>query len=153
MVGLLALTTSGFGQTIQEVRVQWSTSLPLSPGASADRLGPPGSQLFSILSRQTMSGRLPRQREPELNSDQIVIIARDANEKIVDWQVVPDPRLVRSEGLGPAGELSGKVFYRQRADFLFTLPDEPGIARIDFYHPRWSGTNFDLDRIGGVSLR
>jgi hypothetical protein len=153
MVGLLALTSLAFGQTIQEVRVQWSTSPPLPPGTSADRLGPPGSQLFSILSRQTMSGRLPRQREPELNSDQVVIIARDSNGKILDWQVVPDPRLVRSEGLGPAGELSGRVFYRERADFLFTLPDEPGITRIDFYHPRWAGANFDLDLIGGVSLR
>jgi hypothetical protein len=152
VAGFLALTSLAFGQTIQELRVQWTTAPPLPPGTSAERIGPPAAQLFSILSRQATRGRLPRQREPELNSDQVVIIARDSNGTIVDWQVVPDPRLVRAEGPGPGGELSGRVFYRERGDFLLTLPNEPGIARIDFYHPRWAGTNFDLDLIGGVSL-
>jgi hypothetical protein len=100
-----------------------------------------------------MSGRLPRQREPELNSDKVVIVARDSGGKVLDWQVVPDPRIIRAEAAGPGGELSGRVLYRDRADFLFTLPNDPTITRIDFYHPRWTGTNFDLDPIGGVALQ
>jgi hypothetical protein len=140
-------------QTIQEVRVQWTTSPPIPPGISAERFSQPVSHLFSILSRQTMSGRLPRQREPELNSEQVVIIARDSSGKILDWQVVPDPRVVRAETPGPGGELSGRVFYRETAEFLFTLPNDASIARIDFHHPRWTGANFDLDLIGGVALQ
>jgi hypothetical protein len=141
------------GQTIQEVRVQWTTSPPLSPGTTAERRGQPVSHLFSILERRTMSGRIPRQREPELSSDRVVIVARDLNGKVIDWQVVPDPRVIRAETPGPRGELSGRVLYHPRADFLFTLPHDPGIARIDFYQPWWNGANFDLDLIGGVSLQ
>ena len=100
-----------------------------------------------------MSGRLPRQREPELSSDKVVILARDSGGKILDWQVVPDPRVRRAEAPGPGGELSGRILYRDRADFLFTLPDDPDITRIDFYQPRWTGSNFDLDIIGGVPLK
>jgi hypothetical protein len=141
------------GQTIQEVRVQWTTPPPPAAGAEAKRPAQSTAQLFSILDRQKMRGRLPRQREPELSSDKIVIIARDTNGTILDWQVVSDPRVVRSEGPGPGGELTGRVLYRDRADFLFTLPDDPGITRIDFYHPRWTGEKFDLDLIGGVPLQ
>ncbi len=100
-----------------------------------------------------MSGRLPRQREPELSPDKVVIIARDSSGKIRGWQVVADPRVIRSESPAPGGELSGRVLYRDRADFLFALPDDPGIERIDFYQPRWTGINFDLDIIGGVALQ
>jgi hypothetical protein len=96
---------------------------------------------------------LPRQREPELSSDKVVIIARDSVGKVRDWQVLPDPRIIRAEAPGPGGELSGSVLYRDRADFLFTLPDDPDIERIDFYHPRWTGEKFDLDLIGGIPLR
>jgi hypothetical protein len=150
--GSLALTSPLFGQTIQEVHIQWTTTAPLPPGAPGQRLGQPGGHLFSVLGRQTMSGRLPRQREPELGSDKLMIIARDANGKIVNWQVVGDPRVLRAETAGPQGELSGRVFYRDRADFLFALPDDPSIARIEFYRPRWAGANFDLDLLGAVAV-
>jgi hypothetical protein len=140
------------GQTIQELRVQWTTSPALPPGTPVARLGQV-SHLFSILRRQTMTGRLPRQREPELSADRVVIVARDGNGNIVDWQVVADPRLIRAEAPTAGGPLSGREFYLERADFLFALPDQPGIARVDFYQPRWTGVNFELDLIGGVALQ
>jgi hypothetical protein len=149
----LALPVVASGQTIQEVRVQWTTSPPLPPGTSAERRNQTVSHLFSILDQQKMSGRLPRQREPELSSDKVVIVARAAGGKIIDWQVVADPRIIRAEAPVPGGELDGRVLYRDRADFLFTLPDDPDIERIDFYQPRWTGRQFDLDLIGGVPLR
>jgi hypothetical protein len=140
-----------WSETIQQVRVQWSTPAA-SPGISAQR-GQAGSDVFSLMQRQKMTGRLPRQREPELNFDKIVIVARDGGEQIVDWQLLSDPRIVRAESAGPGGELSGRVLYRERADFFFTLPDDARILRIDFYQPRWTGAQFDLERIGGVALQ
>src|SRR5688500_15932941 len=93
LFGFLALSSLAFAQTVQELRVQWTTSPPLAPKTSAERTGQPVAHLFLILDRQTMSGRLPRQREPELSSDRVVIIARESSGKILDWQVVADPRL------------------------------------------------------------
>jgi hypothetical protein len=157
--GLLALSfvcaapSPALSQVIQELRVQWTTSPPLPPGTLAGTLEPSVSQLFSLLDRRAITGRPPRQREPELNHDRMVIVARDAAGKILHWQVVADPRIVRAEAPGPGGELRGRIFYRERADFLFTLPDEPGIARIDFYQPRWTGAAFDLDLIGSTALQ
>jgi hypothetical protein len=153
VAGFLALLASAVAQTVQEVRVQWTTSAPPPPGTSAERTGPAAAQLFSVINRQTRTGRLRRQREPELNSDQMVIIARDLNGKLLDWQIVPDPRVIRAEGPGPGGQLSGRIFYLGRADFLFTLPSDPNITRIDFYQPRWTGAYFDLDLIGGAPLQ
>jgi hypothetical protein len=150
---LFTITPMLSGQTIQEVRVQWTTPVLLPPGTSPQMRGQSVSDLFSVVSRQKMSGRLPRHREPELNSDKFVIVGRDSGGNILDWQVVGDPRIIRAEAPGPGGELSGRVLYRERADFLFTLPDNPEIERIDFYQPRWTGQRFDLDLIGGVSLR
>jgi hypothetical protein len=153
LAGILALAASAVAQTVQEVRVRWTTSTPPPPGTSAERIGPAAAQLFSVINRQTRTGRLRRQREPELNSDQMVIIARDSNGKMLDWQIVPDPRVIRAEAPGPGGQLSGQTFYLGRADFLFTLPSDPDITRIDFYRPRWTGAYFDLDLIGAAPLR
>jgi len=153
LLGQLTLPPLAAGQTIQEVRVQWSASPPVPPGAPGERRAQSTLELFSIVSRQTMRGRLARQREPELSSDKVVVIARDSGGKILDLQVVADARIVRAEAPGPGGELSGKVLYRDRADFLFALPDDPGISRIDFYQPRWTASGFELDLIGGVPLK
>lgn len=149
----LTLSPCASGQTIQELRVQWTTSPQLPPGASAESRGQTIAHLFSVLDRQTMSGRLPRQREPELSADRVVIVARASDGQILAWQVVADPRVIRSETPGPQGELSGRVFYQPRADFLFTLPDDAGITRVDFYQPLWTGAIFDLNLIGGVVLQ
>jgi hypothetical protein len=99
-----------------------------------------------------MSGRMPRQREPELNFDKMVIVARDREEHIIVWHVIADPRIIRAESPGPGGELTGRILYRERADFLITLPDDSRITRIDFYHPRWTGAQFELDHVGALAL-
>jgi hypothetical protein len=144
----------GWCQTIQEVRIRWNTSPPLPPDApAAQRSSQSVSHLFSLVDRQVTSGRLPREREPEVNFDKLVIVARTDDEEIVAWQVISDPRIIRAESPGPGGELAGRLLYRDRADFLFTLPDDPRIARLEFYQPRWTGAQFDLDRVGGVALR
>lgn len=153
LVELLAVPPTASSQTIQELRVQWTTTPPLPPGTSAETRGQSVSDLFSVVSRQSMRGRLPRQREPELSSHKVVIVARDSGGNILDWQVIPDARILRAEAPGPGGELSGRVLHRDRADFLFTLPNDPGISRIDFYQPRWTGEKFDLDLMGGVPLK
>ena len=146
------LGSNAFAQTIHEIRVRWDTYLPGPPAKDARSIREAASNVFTLLERRTFSGKLPRQRNPQVTSDQIVVIARDVNGQLVDWQLIPDPLVLRSEQPGPKGDLSGQTFYRASGDFLITLPAEPSIKRIDLYHPRWTGTDFVLEIMGTVPL-
>src|SRR6476660_2704830 len=135
----LLLPENGFAQTIQDVRVRWETFFTVPRAESDKRSAAEGVNIFTVLERRTGSGNLPRQRNPELSVDQILVIARDADGQLLDWQLVPDSRILRSEQPGPNGELSGQTVYRDSSELLITLPDDPKIKRIEFYQPRWTG--------------
>lgn len=146
------LGSNALAQTIHEIRVRWDMYLPGPPAKDARAVREAAFNLFTLLERRTFSGKLPRQRNPEVTSEQIVVIAHDVNGQLVDWQLIPDPLVLRSEQPGPKGDLRGQTFYRTSADFLITLPADPNIKRIDLYHPRWTGTDFVLEFMGSVPL-
>jgi hypothetical protein len=152
ILALFQLGSNALAQTIQEIRVRWDTNLPGPPPKDARSVREPASNVFTLLERRTFSGKVPRQRNPEVTSDQIVVIAHDVDGQLVDWQLIPDPLVLRSEQPGPKGDLRGQTLYRTSADFLITLPADPTIKRIDLYHPRWTGTDFVLEFMGTVPL-
>lgn len=139
-------------QTVREVRVRWEPYI----GAPAPQVAPGTEQpssLFTLLERRRVPGSLPRQRNPELSSEQIVVVAVDAQGLEIDRQLIPDPRVLRGEGPGPSGELSGVVLHHAKTELLITLPDDPAITELRLYHPRWTGTAFVLDLLGIILLR
>jgi hypothetical protein len=135
-------------QTVQQVRVQWTTAV-------SDVAPPPGQRAnpLRLLARRSVAGSLPRQRNPQMSADQIFVQAVDARGRVVDSHLIPDPRLVRAEFPGPAGELSGEVLHRVDPDFLITLPNSPNLAELRLFQPRWTGTEFVLEPIGSIDLR
>jgi hypothetical protein len=139
-------------QGIQEIRVRWDAYLPGPPVKDGQSVREAASNVFTLLERRTFSGRVPRQRNPELTSHQIVVIARDANGRLVDWQLIPDPLVLRYEHPGPKGELGGQLLYRTSGELLITLPDDPNIKRIEVHRPRWTGTDFVLELMGAVPV-
>ncbi len=143
-------------QTVSEVRIRLT-----APGAATDSgissapeesAPPPAPPQLSLLARYRRSGVLPKQRSPELSSTHLLVVAESATGEIVDWQLVPDPRLLRAEAPGPAGELEGQVLTRREAEVLVAIPDDPSIVRLRLYHPRWTGKAFTLDFLGHVPL-
>ncbi len=104
----------------------------------------------------TLVGRVPgpppRQRNPELSSMQLVLIAYDTQKHEVTRVVIADPRLIRAETVGSSGQLETKIIYRKNVDFTVVLPDDPNIKRLKIYHPHWTGTNFILELIGETQL-
>jgi len=139
-------------QTALEVRIRWDAYV----GAPAPQVQPRSAQpssLFTLLERRHVPGAPPRHRNPELSPDQILVVAVDQQGQEIFWNLIPDPRVLRSEGPGPSGEMRGEVLHHATAEFLITLPDDPVIAELRLYHPRWTGTDFALDLLGTVPVR
>jgi hypothetical protein len=80
----------------------------------------------------------------------MLVAAIDKNHRLISWSIIPDPRLVRSEGPGPDGVLRGETLYFEKAEFLLSLPDDPEIVEIRFYQPRPEGAT--IDAIGGMTV-
>ena len=150
IVTLGQFVTHANAQMVQEVRIGWEAPVePQAPGVA----GRQASNRFTILERQTGPGVVARQRNPELSSDQILVVAVDILGNEISQQLVADPRVVRREFPGPDGRLRHEVLHRARTELLITLPDDPAIAEIRMYHPRWTGNTFALDLLGTVRLR
>jgi hypothetical protein len=143
----------GQGKRIQEVRVRWDAYA----GAPAPQVAPqpaqPATNVFTVHQRRWVSGSLPRQRDPKLSEDQLVIVALDAQGKRIDTQVVPDPRILRAESPGPSGEIRGETLHHSTTELLITLPDDPSITELHVYHPRWNGSTFVLNLLGTINLQ
>ena len=128
----------------QEFRIRFNACPPGQTCAAADA--------FTVLDTQSVASGPARQRNPELSSDQIVVRAYDAAGTLVFTQLVNDPRVLRSEGAGPTGELTGQVLQRPSPEFLVSVPDDPPVAQLRLYHPRWTGSAFALDLLGTIAV-
>jgi len=151
LTGAAAGSTAGAqtAETVQQLRVQWTTtSVSTALPAPGPRVSP-----LRLLDRRPVPGSRPRQRNPQLSADQLVVQAFDARGALVDSQLIPDPRLVRAEAPGPSGELVGQVLQRPDPDFLITLPNSATLVELRLFQPRWTGTDFVLDLIGSIDLR
>ncbi|OGW53351.1 MAG: hypothetical protein A2Y81_03540 [Nitrospirae bacterium RBG_13_43_8] len=108
---------------------------------------------FSIIKHRRITARPPKQRNPELSSDQLLVVAFDAKEKEIARIIIPDPRLIRAETFSLSGEImTSREYYRESTDFTLILPANPKISSLKFYHPYWTGTEFILQLFGEVPL-
>jgi hypothetical protein len=149
VIGFVSLPSSVSAQMVQELRVLWESATPAGPPVA------PGTRvpLFTPLELKHTPGLLPRPRSLELSTDQIVVVGLDAQGKEVYRNVMLDPRILRAEGPGPTGELTGQVLYHARTEFLIAFPDDQEIAELRLYHPRWTGAAFALDLLASFDLR
>jgi hypothetical protein len=108
---------------------------------------------FSVIKHRHITARPPKQRNPELSSDQLLVVAFDAKEKEIARIIIPDPRLIRAETFSLSGEIiTSREYYRESTNFTLILPDNPSISNLKFYHPYWTGTEFILQFFGEVPL-
>lgn len=148
-------------QMVQEVRVRWdayTSATPKIASPSGKAVAPlpsnaQQSESFTVLERRRIAGKLPRQRNPELSSDQLVVEALNGLGETVDKQLIRDPRILRAEAAGRTGAISGQVLHRTDPEFLLTLPDDPSITEVRVYQPRWTGSAYELDFMGTIQLR
>ena len=59
---------------------------------------PPSRHSVQVTKKSLREASRPKQRNPQLSSQKLVIIALDAQGNEIDRRLVPDPRLIRTEG-------------------------------------------------------
>jgi hypothetical protein len=150
ILGIGLSASEATAQTVQEIRIRWDAYIgaPSEVTAGAAQASP----LFTLLERRRVGGTLPRQRNPVLSEDQLVVIAVNGWGETVDEQLIPDPRVLRAESPGPTGQLAGQLFHHANPELLISLPDNPAITEVRLYHPRWTGTRFILEFLATIAL-
>lgn len=135
-----------------ELRVQWQAYA----GTARSLIAPAESvpvNTFEVISRRPVpSGSAVRERNPELSDDQLVVVFADAGGRVIAWQTIKDPRILRAEQPGADGLLSGRVLYRALADFSVIVPVVASVAELQIYQPRWSNGEWMLDRLGTLPV-
>lgn len=108
---------------------------------------------MEVRTQRLLPGPLPRERNPELSEDLLVIVAVNGRDEEVYRTSRIDPRLLRAETADESGRLSSARLYRESVDFWVAVPDEPDLAKVLFFHPEWTGAVFNLVPVGEVKLR
>jgi hypothetical protein len=133
--------------SITKVNARWESNGGKSTSIAAEAVG-----RLTVTESRAGFGALPRQRTAELAETQVLVAGVDQSSQLVWWQVITDPRFVRSETVAATGEVSGRVTYLARADFFLSFPDDPAIKQLRLYHPQWNGTRFQLVAIGVIDV-
>lgn len=142
---------SSVDESLLEVRVHWAVDAGIRSSNSPYSTPSSTREKYSLVESRLTRGPMPRQRMPELSSDQILVVATDEQGEQSGWTLIPDPRIIRAESPGPDGELSGQVLHLSSAEFLVPVP-AVSAAALRFYQPFWTGTRFSLILLGALAL-
>lgn len=151
-VQVSSVTIASAGSTgTRELRLQWVTGIPSST-PDQPKAGTPPLGVFSVAAQQRYPEAPPRQRSLEIAAGRVLIAAIDRSNRLKSWVVIPDPRIVRSEGRGPDGALTGQTLHLEQAEFFLTFPDDPEIVELRLYEPQPIGGEYRLAAVGSISV-
>jgi hypothetical protein len=130
----------------QQIHLQWFSV------SGTDRTGV-AAEGVRVVKRVRGLGPLPRERDPQLSTDHLVVVSSDGAGRETDWRIVPDPRLIRGEFPDEQGRLTGRLFQRSEANLLVDIPDRSDIVRLRVYACEWTGDAFTLHLIATADLQ
>ena len=108
-----------------EIRVRWTLDRPVADPLEA-------AHRFDVLSVQRMNESVPRDRQPMVNSQSLVVVSETTAGQPLDWRIIQDPRVVRSES-ETAGVLAGQTLYYQQTELLLTIPALDNVSRLHVF--------------------
>jgi len=136
----------------REVRVRWTTgsaaSTPSTPAARPVSSG--GS--FSVSEQRNYSEPARQDSSLNLGPGRLFVAAIDRNRGLKSWSLTLDPRIVRSEGPGADGTLTGETLYFEHTEFLVTIPDDPDIVELRLFEVQSEGQSHRLVSAGSVAI-
>jgi hypothetical protein len=148
----LASTAGGGDQSGRELLLQLGPDAQ-SRSADADlQAQSPVSQPMTIVGQKRVLQPPPRQRDPRITPDQLVVVCVDSEGRELFRTLVPDPRLLRLESQDSGGRWVSQRLYRQNVTLSVVIPDIPAIKEIRLYHPDWNGKEFTLELVGAAPL-
>lgn len=132
------------GGVSQQVQLRLSPSVPgLASNAPA----------VAVVARLRGLGALPRQRDPQLAPDRLVVVSVDSAGREVDWRIIADPRRLRAEVADDQGRLSNAGAFQTGADLFIDIPDAPDIVGVRMYEPVWVEGAYVLRLLVSADLR
>lgn len=142
------------GGSIRTLKIAWSDPARKGSKPEALRAGALSSPVASAVAGEMRGkGSLAKQRSLELSPEHVLLVTIDADSRLRWSSLIPDPRILRSEGPGADGVLEGVRLYQPDAEFFVHIPEDTQAAELRFYHPRPSGEGFTLQLLSTVSLR
>ncbi len=133
-------------ERVRQLRIATNVGADLDAGAAAQ------PRMFALLEQRVVPGALRRERFPQLSSDRLVVVVRDAAGRELDWRLVPNPGIVRADAPGPDGRLQGGTIEVDSVELSIAIPDVADADRVYIFRPRWTGTEYLLDPFGQVRL-
>ena len=112
------------------------------------------SNSVTILSQKRTQSSPPRQRNPEISAQHLIIVGLNAQGQETSRTIMLDPRILRAEAAESSGKrIPTEIMYREDVSFSITIPDDSNAVTLQIYKPRWTGKEFALDLIGQVNLQ
>ncbi|WP_454064585.1 hypothetical protein [Candidatus Nitrospira salsa] len=105
-------------------------------------------QHVTIMTHRRVQGAPPKQRNPELSEQQLVVVALNVQGEEVTRVLIPDPRMIRAETVEPTGEIESRLFLKASGEYTIVLPNDSDIYSLKIFHPTWTGTEFVLEPLG-----
>lgn len=133
---------------VRELRIRW-TAAPTPSSTGGESTAVPS---LAVVGERTIAGSIRRQRDPQLTTNDLVIVQRRADGRAVDWTIIPNPRVVRAEVPGADGRLTGRTVLRDDVELMVIVTPATAAVSVSIYQPRWTGTEHLLDLIGEVAL-
>jgi hypothetical protein len=135
----------------QSFQLRWQTSGAGSETGFVAVDGAAGGR-FSLTRYQPAAGPPARRRAPQISPEQLVVVAVDPQGEVQGWELIPDPRLLRSELPDAQGELRSRTFYRTDTAFTVTLAADPETTEVRLYQPSWNGETLSLEPLAVLAL-
>lgn len=110
------------------------------------------NQRVSVIEQTPSAVSMPKQRDPQLSPNHVVVIAYDANDNEIYRLAQYDPRIVRAEAGADTTELDYQQRFRTDVQFPISLPSDPRIHKLTLYKPVWKGDGFSLEPIGDTAI-
>lgn len=129
-----------------DIRVVTATLTLTAPAAGLSLLQ--AAAAITTTSETIEPGPLPIQRHPEISPESLVLVSVDGAGRLLSWQPVPDPRVVRAEFADASGALHGTTLVNTTSSLQFAIPDDPAIRAINVYAVEWTAGGPTLVPIG-----
>jgi hypothetical protein len=142
------------GGSIRTFRISWNDLTRKDSKPEALRAGALSSPVVSAVAEEMRArGSVAKQRSLELSPEHVLMATVNAESQLRWSSLIPDPRVLRSEGPGADGVLEGVRLYQPNAEFIVHIPEDTEATELRFYHPLPSGEGFTLQLLSTVPLR
>ena len=132
-------------QTGLHLRLRWRTDAVIADPAQT-------RNQFDVVWARPVSVQVRPERAPEVSGATLALVSIGDDGQELDWRVMRDPRVVRSE-LAPDDTLKSDKLYYRDISFTLLLPDIPALAGIRIYTVHSRDGQLVASPLGTVAVR